>query len=72
VTNGIISKAEDVMGGTTVFAGTRVPVETLIEYLQNGDSIDVFMADFPSVQRDQIVKFLESVRKEYLPKVSLK
>jgi uncharacterized protein (DUF433 family) len=47
------------MGGTPVFAGTRVPVQTLLDYLEAGDSIDEFLAGFPSVSRTQVVAFLE-------------
>lgn len=47
------------MGGTPVFAGTRVPVQTLLDYLEAGDSIDDFLAGFPSVSRAQVVAFLE-------------
>jgi len=61
-TNRIVSASPDVMGGTPVFAGTRVPVQTLIDYLEGGDSIDEFLAGFPSVGREQIVRFLEEAR----------
>ena len=47
------------MGGTPVFAGTRVPVRTLLDYLEAGDSIDDFLAGFPTVRRAQILAFLE-------------
>ena len=47
------------MGGTPVFAGTRVPVKTLLDYLGAGDGIDEFLAGFPSVSRAQVVAFLE-------------
>ncbi len=47
------------MGGTPVFAGTRVPVQTLLDYLEAGDSIDEFLAGFPSVTRAQVIAFLE-------------
>jgi uncharacterized protein (DUF433 family) len=47
------------MGGTPVFAGTRVPVQTLLDYLEAGDSIDEFLAGFPTVSRPQVVAFLE-------------
>jgi uncharacterized protein (DUF433 family) len=47
------------MGGTPVFAGTRVPVQSLLEFLEAGDSIDEFLAAFPSVTRTQVVEFLE-------------
>jgi len=46
------------MGGTPVFCGTRVPVQTLIEYLEAGDSIDSFLKGFPTVKREQVVAFL--------------
>ena len=47
------------MSGAPVFPGTRVPVQTLFEYLEAGDSIDEFLAGFPSVSRSQVVAFLE-------------
>ncbi len=55
------------MGGTPVFRGTRVPVQTLFDYLEAGDSIDEFLDGFPSVSRDQIVAFLEAARVRILP-----
>lgn len=50
------------MGGTAVFVGTRVPVQTLLDYLEAGDSIDDFLSGFPSVTRDQVVQFLEQAK----------
>jgi uncharacterized protein (DUF433 family) len=50
------------MGGTPVFAGTRVPVQTLLDYLEAGDSIDEFLAGFPSVSREQVIEFLEQAK----------
>ena len=58
----VISCSPDVMGGTPVFAGTRVPVQTLLDYLEAGDSIDEFLAGFPSVSREQVFKFLEQAK----------
>jgi uncharacterized protein (DUF433 family) len=52
----------DVMGGTPVFSGTRVPVQTLLDYLEAGDSIDDFLAGFPSVNREQVISFLEQAK----------
>jgi uncharacterized protein (DUF433 family) len=49
----------EIMGGTPVFVGTRVPVQTLLEYLEAGDPLDDFLDDFPSVTRDQAVAVLE-------------
>jgi uncharacterized protein (DUF433 family) len=50
------------MGGTPVFRGTRVPVQTLIEYLEAGDSVDEFLEGFPSVTREQVIAFLEEAK----------
>src|SRR5215472_16307377 len=59
----IVSRRPDVMGGTAVFHGTRVPVQTLLDYLEAGESIDDFLEGFPSVTRDQVIAFLEEVTK---------
>jgi uncharacterized protein (DUF433 family) len=58
----VISCDSDVMGGTPVFVGTRVPVQTLLDYLEAGESIDDFLEGFPSVSRKQIVAFLEQAK----------
>ncbi len=58
----VISCNPDVMGGTPVFAGSRVPVQTLLDYLEAGDSIDEFLAGFPSVTREQVIEFLEQAK----------
>ncbi len=55
----IISRDPDVMNGALVFAGTRVPVEILVQHLASGDSIDKFLGDFPTVSRKQAVGYLE-------------
>jgi uncharacterized protein (DUF433 family) len=55
----VISTSADIMGGTPVFAGTRVPVQTLLDYLEGGDSIDDFLGGFPTVTRQQVIAFLE-------------
>jgi uncharacterized protein (DUF433 family) len=59
MSNSVVSVSPDVMSGAAVFPGTRVPVQTLIEYLEAGDSIDDFLAGFPSVSRLQVIAFLE-------------
>ena len=59
MSNSVVSVSPDVMSGAAVFPGTRVPVQTLIEYLEAGDSIDEFLAGFPSVARSQVIAFLE-------------
>ena len=59
VPDALITKSPDRLSGTAVFAGTRVPVQTLIEYLEAGDSLDEFLDDFPSVTREHAVAVLE-------------
>lgn len=56
-----ISKDPDVLGGAVVFRGTRVMVQTLIDYLTEGDTIGSFLDDFPTVTREQVVAFLQTV-----------
>ncbi len=58
----VISRNPKVMGGTAVFSGTRVPVQTLLDYLESGESIDDFLAGFPSVNREQVIEFLEQAK----------
>ena len=58
----VISRSPEVMGGTPVFSGTRVPVQTLLDYLESGESIDDFLAGFPSVNREQVIEFLEQAK----------
>ena len=55
----LISKDTEVLGGTPVFSGTRVPIETLFDHLEAGVSLDEFLDDFPTVSRDQAVALLE-------------
>ena len=55
------SQDPEVLGGELVFAGTRVPVRSLFDHLENGDSIEDFLAGFPSVQREQVVAVLEDL-----------
>jgi len=60
----------EVMSGTPVFTGTRVPVQTLLDYLEGGESIDDFLDGFPSVTRAQVVAFLEEGKTLLVAKVS--
>ena len=62
--NQIVGSSKEIMGGTLVFAGTRVPVQTLIDYLKAGDSIDEFLEGFPTVSREQVVSFLDEAEKQ--------
>jgi uncharacterized protein (DUF433 family) len=62
----VIQIDPQVMGGTPVFAGTRVPIATLIDYLEGGDSINDFLEGFPSVRREQVIDFLEEMKEKIL------
>ncbi len=55
----IIHSDPQILGGTPVFVGTRVPVKSLIDHLEAGDSLDVFLTDFPTVTREQAIAALE-------------
>lgn len=55
----LITKSEEILGGIPVFYGTRVPVRNLTDYLAAGDSIEDFLEDFPTVSREQVLLFLE-------------
>jgi uncharacterized protein (DUF433 family) len=58
----IVSGNHDVMGGTAVFHGTRVPVQTLLDYLEAREAIDDFLEGFPSVAREHAIAFLEGAK----------
>lgn len=66
----IITSSPDVMGGTPVFAGTRVPVQTLLDYLKAGESIDDFLDGFPTVSREQVIAFLEEAEEQIIKMVA--
>jgi len=66
----VVEVSPDKMSGAPVFRGTRVLVQTLLDYLEAGDSLDVFLADFPTVQRDQAVHFVELAGKAALAPLS--
>ncbi|MGA1622037.1 MAG: DUF433 domain-containing protein [Synechocystis sp.] len=66
INTSVISISPDVMGGTPVFLGTRVPVKTLLDYLKAGDSIDDFLEGFPTVTREQVLDFLEEAGKQLI------
>jgi uncharacterized protein (DUF433 family) len=65
-TTDLIRSSQDVLGGTPVFAGTRVPVKNLIDYLQAGDDLKEFLDDFPSVTREQAVQVLQLAKEALL------
>jgi len=58
------------MGGAPVFPGTRVPVQTLLDYIEAGETIDDFLEGFPSVTRDQVIAFLEEAKDRVVESVS--
>ena len=66
----VVSRDMNVMGGAPVFAGTRVPVQTLLDYLEAGETIDDFLAGFPTVSRDQVIAFLEAAKDRLVQSVS--
>jgi len=66
----VVSRNPEVMGGTPVFAGTRVPAQTLLDYLEAGDSIDEFLEGFPSVTREQVIGFLEQAKDRLIESTS--
>ncbi|MEO9211378.1 MAG: DUF433 domain-containing protein [Ginsengibacter sp.] len=59
----VISIDPDILGGTPVFFGTRVPIKNLFDYLETGDSIETFLEDFEGVKKEQIIKVLEISQK---------
>ena len=64
----LITTSPDRLSGTPVFAGTRVPVQTLIDYLEAGDPLEAFLKDFPSVSREHAVAVLEVAKSALLAK----
>jgi uncharacterized protein (DUF433 family) len=68
--NSIIHSDPEIHSGDPVFVGTRVPVRTLMDYIEGGDSIDVFLDNFPSVRREQAVAFLEEAARTALAQIA--
>jgi uncharacterized protein (DUF433 family) len=62
----LIQRSDEILGGTPVFAGTRVPVKTLFDYLEEGDTLDEFLDDFPAVSREHAVGVLERMKETIL------
>ena len=61
----VVTSDPEIMGGAQVFAGTRVPVTTLFDYLAAGDPLDRFLDHFPTVRREQAVELLEQLRSKF-------
>lgn len=60
---GAVNIDPEIMGGTPVFMGTRVPIQTLFDYLEGGDSLEEFLDDFPSVKKKQAIQVLKMAKK---------
>ena len=65
----VLCRDPDVMGGAPIFCGTRVPVQTLLDYLEAGDSIGEFLAGYPSVTHEQVIAFLQEAKDRLLETV---
>ena len=65
-----VQRSSKVMGGTPVFAGTRVPIQTLLDYLEAGDRLDDFLDAFPTVTREKAVAFLELAKEAAVAQAS--
>ena len=65
----VVSRAPDVLSGTPVFKGTRVPGQALLDHLEAADSLDVFLNSFPSMTREQAIAFLEMAKEAALAKL---
>jgi len=66
---GIVHSDPEIMGGTPVFVGTRVPLQNLIDYLEGGESIEDFLDGFPSVKREQVIAVIEAAKLKMLETV---
>ena len=60
----------EIMSGAPCFAGTRVPIQNLIDYLEGGDSIEEFLDGFPTVSREQVIAFLEQAKDRVVASVA--
>ena len=69
-TQDLIVSSPDILGGTPVFIGTRVPVKNLTDYIEAGDTLDEFLDDFPSVSREQAVEFIEQAKEALLAQLA--
>ena len=65
----VIHSDPEIMGGTPVFVGTRVPLQNLIDYLEGGESIEDFLDGFPSVKREQVIAVIEAAKLKMLETV---
>jgi uncharacterized protein (DUF433 family) len=66
----IVHSDPEIMGGEPVFVGTRVPVKTLLVYLESGEALEEFLDDFPTVTKDQAIAFLEEAGRALLAQIA--
>jgi uncharacterized protein (DUF433 family) len=66
----IVQTDPDILGGTPVFVGTRVPVDALVDFLEGGDTIEDFLENYPGVRREQVVAFLEEASRALVAKIA--
>jgi len=58
----VINRDPEIMGGTPVFMGTRVPIKNLLDYIQHGPTVDEFLDEFPTVEREQVLQLIALMR----------
>jgi uncharacterized protein (DUF433 family) len=68
--SGVVSVDSEIMHGTACFTGTRVPIQTLLDYIEEGDTLDNFLIDFSTVKRDQAIQFLELAKNQLIESAS--
>ena len=66
LTSSVVKIDPEILGGTPCFAGTRVPIKTLFDYVEGGDTLDMFIEQFPSVRREQAIQLLEDSQRALL------
>ena len=66
----LVTSSPDILSGTPVFTGTRVPIQAFLDYLEGGETIDDFLAGFPTVKREQVVAFLEEAAARMVARAS--
>ena len=66
----IVHSDPEILGGTPVFVGTRVPVQALLDFLEGGDTIEEFLDNYPGVSREQAIAFLEEASRALVAKIA--
>ena len=66
----IVHSDPEILGGTPIFVGTRVPVDALIDFLEGGETIESFLENYPGVAREQVFAFLEEASRALLAKIA--